>query len=135
MPYIKQVVQAEIRILAIDETRLVEGPAIEQCFREIIEAVDKCEESCVALHFGRVSFMSSAALGALVRVHKKCKEYKIDLKLCNIARDIRQVFKITGLERVFDIQNDVTDAIAAFKKSGQMFYRKKGPTRYDVKEE
>ena len=134
MAIIKHTVSGEIRIIAIDEVRFVDGPAIEQCYREIIEVLDKSTESCAVLHFGRVSFMSSAALGMLVRVTKKCKEYKITLKLCNIAPDIRQVFTITGLEKVFDIQNDVAQALAAFKKSGQLSFRRNKPTSYEVQE-
>jgi anti-sigma B factor antagonist len=94
----------------------------------------KTDVGCAVLHFGRVAFMSSAALGMLIRVSKKCKEFKIALKLCNIAPDIRQVFKITGLEKVFDIEKDVAQAVDAFKKSGQTSFRRRGPTRYEVQD-
>ncbi len=127
MAIIKHAAKGEIRVIAIDEVRLVDEMTIEQCYREIVDVLDKTEESHALLHFGRVTFMSSAALGMLIRVTKKCKEYKIALKLCNIAPDIRQVFKITGLEKVFDIHEDVTQAVKAFEKSGRMFFRKKAP--------
>jgi anti-anti-sigma factor len=129
---IKHTVNGEIRIIAIDEVRFVDSVAIEQCYREIIEVLDNSEESCVVLHFGRVSFMSSSALGMLVRVMKKCKEYKVNMKLCNIGADIREVFKITGLEKVFDIQPDVAAAMAAFKKSGLLSFRRNKPKSYEV---
>jgi anti-anti-sigma factor len=124
---IKHAAKGEIRVIAIDEVRLVDEMALEQCYREIINVLDKTEESHAVLHFGRVTFMSSAALGMLIRVTKKCKEYKIAMKLCNIAPDIRQVFKITGLEKVFDIHEDVAQAVKAFETSGRMFFRKKAP--------
>ena len=132
MAIVKTVVKGEIRIISIDEVRLVDGVALDQCYREIMEVLDKSDESCALLHFGRVAFMSSSALGMLIRITKKCKQYKIDLKLCNIAPDIREVFKITGLEKVFDIQKDVPKAMDAFKKSGRLFFRKKGPKSYEV---
>jgi anti-anti-sigma factor len=132
---IKHVVKDDVRIISIDEVRLVDGAALDQCHREIVEVLGKTEEGCAVLHFGRVSFMSSAALGMLIRLTKKCKEYKIALRLCNIAPDIRQVFKITGLEKVFDIHPDVAQAIEAFKKSGQLSLRSKGPKTYEVREE
>ena len=97
-----------------------------------MEVLDKTDESCALLHFGRVTFMSSSALGMLIRITKKCKQYKIDLKLCNIAPDIREVFKITGLEKVFDIQKDVPKALEALKKSGNLFFRKRAPKSYEV---
>ncbi len=135
MAIIKHVVKDEVRIIAIDEVRLVDEVALDQCYREIVDVLDKTEESGALLHFGPVTFMSSAALGMLIRVTKKCKEYKIALKLCNIAPDIRQVFKITGLEKVFDIHEDVAQAMDAFKKSGWSFFRKKAPKRHEVRED
>ena len=135
MAIIKHLVKGEIRIISIDEVRLVDEAALQQCYRAIVDVLDKTEESCVVLHFGRVTFMSSAALGMLIRVTKRCKQYKIALKLCSITPDIRQVFKITGLDKIFDIQEDVAQAVQAFKKSGQLSFRKKAPKSYEVREE
>ena len=95
MTSIRHEPKGEIRVIIIDEARLLEGAAIDQCYREIEEVLGKTEESYALLHFGRVTFMSSAALGMLIRVSKKCKEYKIMLKLCSISPEIRQVFKLS----------------------------------------
>jgi anti-anti-sigma factor len=124
----------EICIISIDVVRLMEGEAIDQCHREIVSVLDKTGERCVVLHFGRVSFMSSAALGMRIRVNKKCKEYKLDLKLCNISRDIHEVFKITRMDKIFDIREDVSQATEAFKKSGRLLFRRKSPTCDEVRD-
>jgi anti-anti-sigma factor len=134
MPIIKHVAKGEIRIISIDEVRLIDGPALDQCGREIMDVLGKTEESCVLLHFGRVAFMSSAALGMLIRLSKRCKDYKIALRLCDISPDIRQVFTITGLDKVFDIHADVAGAMEAFKKSGQLMFRKDVPKSYEIRE-
>jgi hypothetical protein len=68
----------------------------------------------------------------LFRVHKKCKEYKISLKLCNIAPEIRQVFKITGIDKILDLHDDAAQAMEGFQKSGSLFFRKQKPTSYEV---
>ena len=133
MAMVKHEVKGEIRVIVIDEARLVDAAMIEQCFREIVAVLDKSEERHVLLHFGRLTFMSSMALGMLIRVNKKCKEYKIALKMCNITPDIRQVFKLTSMDKLFEIHDDAADAMAAFKASGQMFFRDKRPTSYEVK--
>jgi anti-anti-sigma factor len=133
MAIIKHEVQGEIRVMIIDEARLLDGPSIDQCYREIAELLGKTEENHMLLHFGRVTFMSSAALGMLIRVNRKCKEFKIMMKLCSIAPDIRQVFKITGLDKIFEIYPDPAQAMEAFKKSGQLTFRKQKPASYEVK--
>jgi anti-anti-sigma factor len=133
MALLKSEVKGEIRIVFLDVARLVDAAAIEQCHREIVDLLGKTEEACVLLHFGRVAFMSSAALGMLIRVQKKCKEFEIALRLCSISPDIIQVFKITGLDKVFDIQADAADAIEAFKASGKLMFRKPRDTRHELK--
>jgi anti-anti-sigma factor len=133
MALVKSEVKGEIRVIFVDVARFVDGAVIEQCYREIVDILDKTEESHVLLHFGRVVFMSSSALGMLIRVQKKCKEFEIALKLCNISPDIGQVFKITSLDKVFDIQADATDAMESFKASGKLFFRKHRETRHDLK--
>lgn len=132
MAVIKQELKGEVRLLAIDAVRLVDAETIDQCYREIAAVLDKSEESHVLLDFGRVGFMSSMALGMLIRVNKRCKEYKVSLKLCGIAPDIHQVFKITGMDKIFDIHADAASAIAAMKETGGMFFRKKKPASYEV---
>jgi anti-sigma B factor antagonist len=132
MPLIRHELLGEVRLIIIDEVRLLDGPAIDQCYREIMTVLDKTEESNVLLHFGRVAFMSSSALGILIRINKKCKEYQIVLKLCNISAEIGQVFKITGLNKVFDIYPEPADAMQAFQKDGQLYFRKRRPKSYEV---
>jgi anti-sigma B factor antagonist len=132
MAMIKHDLKGEIRLIVIDEARLLDPPAIDQCYREIVEVVEKVEESYVLLHFGRVTYMSSSALGMLIRVHKKCKEYQVTLKLSNIAPTIRQVFKITALDKILDIHDDAAQATEAFRKSGPSTFRKKKPSSYEV---
>lgn len=124
MPVLKHEAKGEIRFIVIEAARLVDDETLQQFHKEIIEVIEKTEEPVVLLHFGRVGFMSSAALGVLIRVHKKCKEFKTVLKLCSINANIREVFKITGLEKVFEIYDQPDDALAAVKKSGRLFFKK-----------
>jgi anti-sigma B factor antagonist len=132
MATIRHELMGEIRVIFIDTERLLDGPSIDVCHREIIAVLDKTQEPYVLLHFGRVTFMSSAALGMLIRINKKCTEFKIMLKLCNIAPDIRQVFKITGIDKVLEIHADAAHAMEAFKKSGKLTFRKSRDTSYEV---
>ncbi|MBN1394677.1 MAG: acyltransferase domain-containing protein [Pirellulales bacterium] len=132
MSVIKQELKGEVRVLTIEPARLVDSETIDQCYREIAAALDKCEENHVVLNFSRVGFMSSMALGMLVRVNKRCKEYKVSLKLSGIASEIREVFKITGMDKLFEIHSDAEAAIASLKSGGGMFFRKKKPASYEV---
>lgn len=122
MASIKPESNGDILTIYINELRLLDEMTIQQVHKEIMSVVEKTQEPNVLLHFGRVSFMSSSALGMLIRLNKKCKEFKIALKLSNICPNIREVFKITGLEKIFEIYPDANDAVEAFKK-GRYFGR------------
>ncbi len=117
MALIKNELMGGVRVILFDTDKLLDGVEIDQCYREIIEVLNKTQEHNVLLHFGRVKFMSSAALGMLIRVLKKCKEFKVMLKLSNISPEEYEVFKITGMNKLFDIHDDATQAVEAFKKS------------------
>ncbi len=106
----------EILTIYLNEPRILDELVIKQIREEIVALLSKTEERCVLMDFRQVKFLSSSALGALLRIHKKCKEFKVDLKLSNIAPDIYKVFDITGLNKVFSIHKDADDAIEAFKQ-------------------
>ena len=104
--------------LRILDERLVEPELLKRTFDELETVLGKSEERQVILDFKAVKFMASAALGRLVSFQKKCVEYKAKLKLASVAPEILEVFKITKLNKVFDIQADEATARKSFGKRG-----------------
>ena len=117
MALIRDEVIGEIRVIVVENERLLDATETEQCYREIVEVLDKSREYNLLLDFGKVKYLSSTALGMLIRVLKKCKEYKIAIKLCNLTSDNYQVFTLTGMNKVLDIYEDSAQAMGAFKTS------------------
>jgi len=113
----------DVLVARILETRLMEDAAIGRFHAEVVAGLGKKEDPNLLIDFSHVQFLSSSALGALLRIHKKCKEYKVSLKLCSISPDIYEVFKITNLVKVFDIYDDEAAAYQAVKKKGGFFFR------------
>lgn len=98
--------------------RVLEEAQLEELSRDILAELDKSTEERVILDFQKVEFMSSSMLGKLVQIHKKCKEFKVKLKLCSIRKEILEVFKITKLDKLFDIEKDEATARKAFLRKG-----------------
>lgn len=94
--------------------RLLDETTIQQVYKEITSVVENTEAPNVLIDFGEVDFLSSSALGMLIRIHKKCKESRTSLKLSGISPSVREVFKITGLEKIFQIYPETPAAIQAF---------------------
>jgi anti-sigma B factor antagonist len=107
-----------ILTIVFDDPRILEETKLEQLGADLIDMLNKTSEERVILDFRNVKFMSSSMLGKLVQVHKKATEFKAKLKLCSIDPEIRQVFKITKLDKLFDIEADEAAARAAFMKRG-----------------
>ncbi len=81
----------------VDEQQIRE---LHDAFQEIIE---RNQGNRLILNFVNVQFMTSALLGLLVRIHKKVCELGGHLQLSNLDPNLRRVFEITQLTKVFDI--------------------------------
>lgn len=61
-----------------------------------------------------VDFLDSSGLGALVAGLRKAKEKKGEIKLAGLRPDVRSIFDITRVARLFHICRDVPEAVRAF---------------------
>ena len=90
----------------------------ELCIQEIQDELSKLVESDspgnVLLSFKNVEHLSSAALGMLITLQKRVEEHQGKLKLSDINTQIYEVFKITRLNKVFEIHPSVEKARASF---------------------
>lgn len=96
---------AEERILAEEEIRSLQ--------EAIMSIIDESGRINMILDFQNVRFLSSAVLGLLIRISKRIYESDGQLRLCNIDRKIHEVFRITRLTKIFDIQPDLESALAS----------------------
>lgn len=106
-----------LTIRVLDE-RLVEPEQLKRLFDDLQTLLGKSDEQQVILDFAPVRFMASAMLSKLVAFQKKCQEFRAKLKLCSVDPQIQEVFRITKLNKVFDIQPDEPTARKSFSKRG-----------------
>ncbi len=108
-----------VLVVNLAESKILDEAKIQKIGEELLEAAQRASTGKKLLvSFRGVGFMSSAMIGKLVLLHKKCKKDAIDLKLCEISPNVAEVFKIMKLNKVFDIQKDEEKAIKAFNKKG-----------------
>ena len=72
---------------------------------ELFALLGKTVKPDVVLDFQLVKLLSSGALGMLTRVHKRCLDLKLNLRLCNLAPGVGEVFEFTRLDKVLSIQD------------------------------
>lgn len=86
--------------------------AMEQSLLQIIKQANVVN---IVLNFENVNFLSSAVLRVLIKVNAAVGERKGKLRLCEITPKILEVFKITRLNKLFDIRKDVDAAVESLK--------------------
>lgn len=120
MPELLSQQKDDVLIVQFTSQKILSDVLIAQIGRELLELADEADGKLL-LDFQGVTFMSSAMIGKIVLLNKKCKQNKTTIKLCNIAPSIKEVFEITRLNKVFSIYESLDDAIAAFGKKGGWF--------------
>lgn len=111
----------EVLVVQFTQGKILSDVVIAQIGRELLECADRAKTEGLGkllLDFRGVTFMSSAMIGKIVLMNKRCKSNDVKVKLCNIAPSIKEVFEITRLNRVFDIYETDEKALAAFNKKG-----------------
>ena len=68
--------------------------------------------SVVVIDLSAVSILPSLGLGILVQVVNKCKARQQKIKLSGVQPQVRQVFSITKLDRLFEFTATVDAAIS-----------------------
>jgi anti-sigma B factor antagonist len=108
----------EILVVGFTDSKILDSQRIEQVGKELQEVVRQAVHKKLLVNFGGVSFMSSAMITKLVMLNKACKAQGIALKFCDVSANVMEVFKITKLNKLFDIQDKEEKAIASFDKKG-----------------
>jgi anti-sigma B factor antagonist len=71
----------------------------------------------IVLNFENVRFLSSAAIGMLINLKNKAEAGGGTLKLCQLDPDIREILRLTTVDRLFSIFDTEQDAIGSFRSA------------------
>lgn len=112
------VIQAigEVTVAILTEARMTEGEALEGIIREIKAILLRKVKPKAVINLQKVEYISSALLGKLVEIHKLCVGGGGGLKVCGLRPAVRDLLKITQIDRVIAVLPDVAGAAAAFGK-------------------
>ena len=91
-----------------DETR-----ELQQAVAEIVTAgVPK-----IIVDLGKISFLNSVGLGALVGAHTSCAKRDGWLRIAGVGTRIKNLFLVTKLTLVFDSFDSVDEAVAGVNRA------------------
>ncbi|GIW94904.1 MAG: anti-anti-sigma factor [Pirellulaceae bacterium] len=108
----------DVLVITLTKSKIVDEPVFEQIGKELNDAIAQAVSKKIVLDFQRVEFMSSGMIGRLVAFNNNCKQAGVKLKLCNVSDNLMEVFRITKLNKLLDIQKNLEKALASFEKRG-----------------
>jgi anti-sigma B factor antagonist len=95
----------------LDEAQL---KGLEGSFMPLIKQTPAIQ---LIVDFSTVQFLTSSVLGLLIRLSKKVYEAQGKLRLCSISPKILEIFRITRLDKIFEIFPNVDEAMIGLKRS------------------
>jgi anti-sigma B factor antagonist len=104
---------ADVTIITVLNARVPVD--LSESFEErVIQHVDSLDTPKVLIDFGGVEFISSAVLGKLIKLNGRLQSRGGELRLSSLNDRLGEVFRITGLDRLFEIHEGRDDAVRAF---------------------
>ncbi|MHC4865152.1 MAG: STAS domain-containing protein [Planctomycetota bacterium] len=105
-------------IVTLTDERILEEEDIRALSESVMSVIELADHVNLVIDFRNVRFLSSSALGLLIKVSKKIYENDGQLRLCNINPKIQEIFKITRLTKIFDICRDLESALESLSGVG-----------------
>jgi len=101
-----------VEIVNLDRATLLEA---EELKRQVNDKIDNGYRK-VIIDLTAVEFLDSTFLGVIVNTLKKVAKLGGDLKLVGFKSNVRSMFELTRLFRVFESYSELQDAIKSFHK-------------------
>jgi anti-sigma B factor antagonist len=104
----------DVTVVNFVDRKILDEQNIQIIGEQLFSLVEDSGRRKVLLNFSNVEYLSSAALAKLITLNKKLQQVNGRLVLCNIDPQIYEVFEITKLNKLFDIQAEEQTALQTF---------------------
>ena len=105
---------ADIIVVELIVPGLREGPQLEEMFERFHELIGRSQSKRMIIDLSRVQFIASRALALLVVLRQIVESHKGKFTLCGLREKPQQVFRFSGLDRLFTFHDTRDEALASF---------------------
>ena len=110
---IKEKMHGDVAVVALKGNLMGEPDSTE--VREKIYSLLQDDVKKIVLDLGKVKWINSSGLGALIAAMTSVKNKNGELRLANITKKVESIFMITQLIKVFKTYETVDRAVASYK--------------------
>ena len=108
--------RGEVVIASLTDEKILDEDQLQGLEGSFLPLIEQTPKIQLIIDFSNVEFLTSSVLGLLIRIGKRVSEAEGALRLCSITPKILDVFRITRLDKVFDIQPSADDAMVSLKE-------------------
>lgn len=113
---VKETSQDDLKIISLNG-EFVGGNETDD-LREALSEAAKEGGAKLLVDLAGATYLNSTALGVLIAAHTNFAKRGAGIALCNVSKNIENIFVITKLTLVFNIYNTRDEAIKAMKGDG-----------------
>jgi len=104
----------DVTVVHFTDKKILDEQNIQLIFDDLFKLVDELGRKKLLLNFSVVEFLSSAALGKLIRLHQRLNPVGGKLVLCHISKTIMEIFVLTKLDKMLKIVADEKTGLNSF---------------------
>ena len=105
---------AGVTVVDFSGSAILDGPTIDAIGQRLYELVDDQAQRKILLGLSQVKLLSSSMLGVLIKLRKKSEAIKGRVAIVGLRPNLRKVFRITRMEKLFDFYDDEGAAMGSF---------------------
>ena len=84
-------------------------------FQTDLEAAVVETDRTVILDLQRLVYISSAGLRVILLTAKSLQRQQANFAVCSLSESVREIFEISGFDKIIPVHNNVSDAISALQ--------------------
>lgn len=112
---VKAVTQDSITIVEIEgEVDLYSSPEV----RKVLLQLTKEKTPTILINLGKVIYMDSSGVATLVEGLQQVGKYGGKFKLANLRAEVKDVFELSRLDKVFEIYDTIEEALKSIDTDG-----------------
>lgn len=90
--------------------------AITEDVKSELKPILTTQETKLILNLKNIEFVDSSGIGCIISLVKAAKNYKSQIKTCNLTEEVMEIFELLHLQMILDIEENVESAIKSFHK-------------------
>lgn len=106
----------DVLVVYIPDQRLNSETRIESLPAELIMLINRTGIPKILPGFRQGRLMGSAMIGKVIQLNRTCRETQTDFRICDLNRNLMEVFLVMKLDRILKLYETEPQAIRAFTK-------------------